>query len=41
MTLPDDPAFLLPLSRAYRAVGRTQDAARAQADYRAKVGSQN
>lgn len=29
-----DPALLLPLSRAYKAVGRVQDAAQAEADYR-------
>ena len=34
---PEDPALLLPLSQAYRAVGRAEDAARAEAGYRARV----
>ena len=38
---PMDATLLLPLSRAYRATGRTTDAARAEAEYRRKVGSQN
>jgi predicted Zn-dependent protease len=29
-----DPALLLPLSRAYKAKGRAEDAARAEAEYR-------
>lgn len=32
-----DPVLLLPLSRAYRAAGRTADAERTQAEYRRKV----
>jgi predicted Zn-dependent protease len=37
-----DATVLLPLSRAYKAVGRAQDAARAEAEYRQKVSeSQN
>jgi tetratricopeptide (TPR) repeat protein len=34
---PQDPTLLLPLSRAYRAAGRAQDAARAEAEYRKKA----
>lgn len=34
-----DAAALLPLSRAYRMLGRTTDAARAEADYRQRIGS--
>jgi predicted Zn-dependent protease len=36
-----DPALLLPLSRAYRAAGRLEEAARAEAEYRRRVGGQN
>ena len=32
-----DPALLLPLSRAYRALGRTAESARAEADYKARI----
>lgn len=32
-----DAAVLLPLSRAYRALGRTADAARAEADYKTRI----
>lgn len=32
-----DPALLLPLSRAYRAAGRKEDADRAQAEYRRRM----
>jgi tetratricopeptide (TPR) repeat protein len=32
-----DPAALLPLSRAYRSVGRTEDAAQAEADYKKRM----
>lgn len=38
---PADPTLLLPLSRAYKAVGRVEDAARAQAEYRRKLAGQN
>ncbi len=31
------PALLLPLSRAYRALGRTQEATRAEADYKSRI----
>jgi predicted Zn-dependent protease len=34
---PTDPALLMPLSRAYRAVGRAEDAARAEAEYRKRL----
>jgi predicted Zn-dependent protease len=34
-----DPALLLPLSRALRAAGRREEADRAQADYRARMGA--
>jgi tetratricopeptide (TPR) repeat protein len=34
---PEDPALLLPLSQAYKALGRAEDAARAQAEYRERV----
>ncbi|HYZ83232.1 MAG TPA: tetratricopeptide repeat protein [Bryobacteraceae bacterium] len=37
---PQDSTLLLPLSRAYKAVGRTADAAKAQEEYRKKVGAQ-
>jgi hypothetical protein len=33
-----DPAALLALSRAYRAVGRVEDAARVEKEYKAKLG---
>ena len=36
-----DATLLLPLSRAYKATGRASDAARAETEYRRKVGSQN
>ena len=36
---PTDPALLLPLSRAYRALGRLQEASRAEAEYKAKLRS--
>ncbi len=36
-----DPALLLPLSRALKATGRAEDAARIEADYRKKLGNQN
>lgn len=36
-----DPALLLPLSRAYRATGRTDDAARAEAEYKTSIANQN
>jgi tetratricopeptide (TPR) repeat protein len=36
---PQDPALLLPLSRAYRAVGKTAEAARVEAEYKTKVGA--
>lgn len=32
-----DPALLLPLSRAYRALGRAAEAVRAEADYKARI----
>lgn len=32
-----DPALLLPLSRAYRALGRTEEAARTEAGYKARI----
>lgn len=32
-----DPALLLPLSRAYRALGRNAEAARAEADYKSRA----
>ena len=34
---PTDPALLLPLSRAYKATGRTEDAVRAEAEYRKRL----
>jgi tetratricopeptide (TPR) repeat protein len=34
---PTDPTLLLPLSKAYRAVGRPEDAARTEQSYKAKV----
>ena len=34
---PTDATLLLPLSRAYRATGRTEDAARTEAEYRRKL----
>ena len=37
----EDVTLLLPLSRAYKAAGRTQDAARAEAEYRKRLASQN
>ena len=33
---PTDPALLLPLSRAYKATGRLEEAARVEAEYRQK-----
>jgi tetratricopeptide (TPR) repeat protein len=36
-----DPALLLPLSRAYKATGRAEDAARTEAEYRKRLGNQN
>ena len=33
----EDPALLLPLSQAYKSIGRAEDAARALADYRTRV----
>jgi tetratricopeptide (TPR) repeat protein len=36
-----DPALLLPLSRAYKATGRAEDAARAEAEYKTRVAGQN
>jgi tetratricopeptide (TPR) repeat protein len=38
---PTDGTLLLPLSRAYKAAGRASDAARMEAEYRRRVGSQN
>lgn len=35
----EDPALLLPLSRAYRALQRPADAAKAEAEYQAKIGT--
>ena len=35
----EDPALLLPLSRAYRALDRPADAAKAEAEYKAKIGT--
>ena len=35
---PADATLLLPLSRAYKATGRAADAARAEAEYRQKIG---
>ena len=32
-----DPALFLPLSRAYRALGRTAESARAEADYKSRI----
>ena len=32
-----DPSVLLPLSRAYKAAGRPQEAARAEAEYKQKL----
>lgn len=37
----EDPTLLLPLSRAYKATGRVQDAARLEAEYRKRIGNQN
>jgi predicted Zn-dependent protease len=37
----DDPTLLLPLSRAYRATGRVEDAVRTEAEYRQKAVDQN
>lgn len=34
---PTDPALLMPLSRAYRATGRAEDASRAEAEYRKRL----
>jgi tetratricopeptide (TPR) repeat protein len=34
---PTDPSLLLPLSRAYKATGRLEEAARAEAEYRKKL----
>jgi tetratricopeptide (TPR) repeat protein len=34
---PADPTLLLPLSRAYKATGRKEDAARAEAEYRKRL----
>lgn len=36
-----DPTLLLPLSRAYKAVGRAEDAARAEQQYKKQLGFQN
>lgn len=36
-----DPALLLPLSRAYKATGRAEDAARSEAQYKTRVANQN
>jgi tetratricopeptide (TPR) repeat protein len=36
-----DPTLLLPLSRAYKAAGRADDAARAEKEYRLRVSAQN
>jgi superkiller protein 3 len=41
VSVTEDPTLLLPLSRAYKATGRVQDAARVQAEYQNRVGSQN
>jgi superkiller protein 3 len=38
---PTDPALLLPLSRAYKAAGRLEEAARVEAEYRKKFAVQN
>ncbi len=38
---PEDPALLLPLSQAYKATGRAEDAARTLTEYRQRVGRQN
>ena len=40
-SISQDPTLLLPLSRAYKATGRVDDAARTQAEYQKRVGSQN
>lgn len=37
LAAPADPALLLPLSRAYRALGRAADAARSEAEYKARI----
>lgn len=39
--VPVDATLLLPLSRAYKATGRSEEAARTQEEYRKRVGSQN
>ncbi|MGH9627306.1 MAG: hypothetical protein ACRD7E_02930 [Bryobacteraceae bacterium] len=36
-----DPTLLLPLSRAYKAAGRSEDAERAEAAYKKQVAPQN
>lgn len=38
---PQDPALLMPLSQAYKAAGRAEDAARALTEYKQRVGGQN
>ena len=32
-----DPALLLPLSRAYRTLGRTEEATRTEAEYKSRI----
>jgi hypothetical protein len=39
--VPADPALLLPLSRAYKATARAEDAARAEAEYRRTMSGRN
>jgi tetratricopeptide (TPR) repeat protein len=38
---PADPTLLLPLSRAYKATGRVEDAIRAETEYRTRIALQN
>jgi tetratricopeptide (TPR) repeat protein len=38
---PADPTLLLPLSHAYKAMGRARDAARVEAEYRKTLAAQN
>jgi tetratricopeptide (TPR) repeat protein len=39
--IAQDPTLLLPLSRAYKARGRAEDAARTEAEYKKRVSAQN
>jgi predicted Zn-dependent protease len=41
LAAPADATLLMPLSRAYKATGRPEEAARVEAEYRRKVAAQN